>query len=387
MKFLLYKWKVFNQMDIQAALERAGHTVVIYEESDASRSQAQSGELLDAVKSCDVVFSVNYFPRVSAACMQSGRKYIAWTVDSPMISMYHKSVYNSCNYIFVFDKFSYYQFRGMGADTVYYMPLAVDARRIDQMLSDTPQNELESYESSVSFVGGLYYKNSYDDIYEKLPAYLQGYFDAALWAQLDIFGENIFDRMLTVDILQQLAGIVDFQQEPDSLSDLKLVFTSTFLGFKMAQLERITCLNRLAQGFAVDLYTDRTHEALHNVNVRGTVSYQYDMPKVFYGSKVNLNFTIRNIRSGLPLRVWDVLGAGGFLLTNFQAELLSWFENGKDLVYYESVEDLYRKTEYYLSHEEERAQIARNGHDKVKKFHSYDNRIAQILDTAGIKQC
>lgn len=379
LKFLLYKWKVFNQLDIEAALNRLGHSVSLYEEPDSSRRQEQSQELLDVVREYDIVFSVNYFPRVSWACMQSGRKYIAWTVDSPMISMYHTSVFNPCNYIFVFDRFCYYQFRNMGARNVYYMPLAVDTDRLDRLFDNLGPEALVPFQSEVSFVGGLYHKNSYDNIQDKLPAYLRGYFDAAMWAQLDLFGENIFDRMLTVDILEQLAEIVVFEQEPESFSDLKLVFTSTFLGYKMAQLERITCLNMLARSMKVDLYTDQAHEALTNVHVRGTVNYEQDMPKVFRGSRVNLNFTIRNIRSGLPLRVWDVLGAGGFLLTNFQAELPAYFENGRDLVYYESLADMQRKAEYYLAHEDERRQIAQNGHDKVKLFHSYDIRLKEML--------
>ena len=112
------------------------------------------------------------------------------------------------------------------------------------------------------------------------------------------------------------------------------------------------------------------------------MNYLYDMPKVFANSKINMNFTIRNIRSGLPLRIWDVLGAGGFLLTNFQPEILSFFENGKDLVYYESLDDMCAKARYYLEHEDERRQIAKNGHEKVKKYHSYDARIKEILRLA-----
>lgn len=37
-------------------------------------------------------------------------------------------------------------------------------------------------------------------------------------------------------------------------------------------------------------------------------------------------------------------------------------------MYYESHDDLLRKTEYYLNHEDERAQIARNGHEKQGSF-------------------
>ncbi len=384
MKFMLYRWNVFNQEDIKSALEYYGHLVEYYEEPEEVRRQEEYHELSQVVKEYDAVISANYFPRVSNACMAAGRKYISWTVDSPMLSMYHKSVFNSCNYIFVFDKFNYYQFKSMGADNVYYMPLAVNTKRVDELLNRASKEELIKYQSDVSFVGGLYYKNSYDDIKDKLPEYLKGYFDGAMWSQMDIFGENIFDNILTVDILAALSEVVDFRQSEDSMSDLKLVFTNTFLGFKMAQLERVHCLGRLGKYYNVDLYTDRMHPDLTEVNYRGTVDYINEMPKVFNQSKINMNFTIRNIRTGLSLRIWDVLGAGGFLLTNYQVEIPAYFENGKDLVYYEDLADMERKVEYYLGHEDERMTIAESGNKKVKALHSYVDRIGKMLEIAEI---
>ncbi len=379
MKILFYKWQVFNQSDIKNAFEQAGCSVSFYEEDSETRKSTDLRLLTDVIKEYDLVFSVNYFSRLSDACMLAKRKYAAWTVDSPMISMYHKSVFNPCNYLFIFDKFCYLQFKQMGVKNVFYLPLAADAKRIEFLIEQTPDSDLKKFESDISFVGGMYHKNSYDAIYDSLPDYLKGYFDAAMQAQLDIFGENIFDRLLSVDILQKLSDCVQFQNEPDSFSDLKLIFTNTFLGFKMAQIERIECLNMLAKNFNVDLYTDKSHDALHNINIRGTVDYNIDMPKVFNQSKINMNFTIRNIRSGLPLRIWDILAAGGFLLTNFQAEIPYFFENQKDIVYYENLYDMQKKAEYYLAHDDERMMIAANGHKKVNEFHSYHQRIAAIL--------
>ncbi len=379
MKILFYKWKVFNQEDIKDALEELGHYVTFYEEPEAVQKGRERRELTEAVAEYDAVFSVNYFSRVSEACNEKGKKYIAWTVDSPMISMYNTSVFNACNYVFVFDKFDYCQFKAMGAKTVYYMPLAVNTARLDKLIAADSEEQLKKYDSDISFVGGLYYKNSYDNIKDKLTDYLRGYLDSAMWAQMDIFGENIFDRMLTTDILSQLLEIVEFKQDKEAFSDFRLVFTNTYLGFKLAQTERIYCLNRLAKNFNVDLYCDSDSEELIGVNRKGTVSYACGMPKVFNRSKINMNFTIRNIRSGLPLRAWDVLGAGGFLLTNFQAEIPEYFENGRDLVYYEDLNDMERKAEYYLNHEEERLDIARRGHDKVKQFHSYRDRLEKMF--------
>lgn len=379
LNILLYKWNVFNQEDIKDAIEKIGHYVTEYTEPEESKKSGQIDELITVIKDYDAVLSVNYFPRVSNACEEAGKKYIAWTVDSPLIAMHNKSVFNKCNYIFIFDKFNYMQFKQMGLEHLWYLPLAANSCRLEKLLYDTDRTELEKFDSDISFVGSLYHKNSYDSIKNKLSDYLRGYFDASILAQLDLYGDNLFDRMLTVEILEQLSEIVEFKNGEDSLSDLKLVFETTFLGYKLAQVERITCLNRLARCFNVDLYTDEADDSLCGVNVRGSVNYMNDMPKVFNRSKINLNFTIRNIRTGIPLRVWDILGAGGFLLTNYQPELTSFFENGKDIVFYDSIEDMVNKARYYLEHEDERKKIAQSGHEKVKKYHSYDIRIEEIF--------
>lgn len=381
MKILIYRWSVFLQEDIAEAFRSFGHWVDFYEEPEEYRKSKDTRELEEVVAAYDCVFSVNYFSRVSNVCEKLKCRYLAWTVDSPMLTMFDRSVFHACNSIFLFDQFDYYQFRQMGVKNVYYLPLAVNTKRVATLLDTVSEQKLHAYDSTVSFVGGLYHKNSYDAIEAKLPEYLRGYFDACMEAQMDIFGENIFDRMLTVDIMERLCEIIDFQQDKDAFSDIKLVFTSTYLGFKMAQKERIASLNYLAAKFPVDLYTDRGDESLIRVNVRKSVDYMQEMPLVFHQSKINMNFTIRNIRTGLPLRVWDILGAGGFLLTNYQIELGDFFENGKDMVFYESLDDMRRKAEYYLTHEDERIQIAQNGLAKVQKYHSYEQRIGTILKT------
>lgn len=65
-------------------------------------------------------------------------------------------------------------------------------------------------------------------------------------------------------------------------------------------------------------------------------------------------------------------------MTNNQPELALYFEDGKDLVTFDSYEDLHKKAEYYLSHEEERKAIALSGYEKVKKLHQYGNRLDEM---------
>ena len=110
------------------------------------------------------------------------------------------------------------------------------------------------------------------------------------------------------------------------------------------------------------------------------MDYWTEMPKVFRASKINLNFTIPNIKSGIPLRMWDVMGAGGFLMTNYQAEIPLYLKEGTDLVCFEDERDLVEKTHYYLAHEEDRKEIAGNGYKRVKEKHSYLQRITEMLN-------
>ena len=390
MRILLYRWKVFNQDDVKSAIEYFGHEVHDYTETVIDKDDETGfklrdyAELRQVFSAYDCVFSLNYFPHVSDLCEELGKKYIAWTVDSPLISLYHQSLFNKCNYIFIFDRFYSEELKNLGAEHVWYLPLAVNCSRVGKITGSLTSEERNKWHSEVSFVGGMYHRNSYDEIKDRLPEYLRGYFDAAMAAQMEIYGDSIFDKVLTVDILEKLCELIDFKQDERAFSDIALVFSSTFLGFKLANIERVQILNKLAKHFPTDLYTDDPDKELIGVNLKGAVNYMTDMPKVFNCSRININPVMRNIRTGIPLRAWDIVGAGGFLMTSFQLEYMDFFENGKDYVYYESHDDLLRKTEYYLNHEDERAQIARNGHEKAVKFHSYERRMEFILDKCGM---
>ena len=152
-----------------------------------------------------------------------------------------------------------------------------------------------------------------------------------------------------------------------------------YIGMKLAAVERERTLQRLSERFPVTLYTRSDASALPQVQCRGGVRTLTEMPKVFQASRINLNMTMRPIETGLSLRIWDILGCGGFLLTNYQAELPEYFEIGKDLETYESMAELEDKVGYYLTHEEERMEIAIRGCEKVARFHTYEIRLAQMI--------
>lgn len=396
MHILMYRWKAYNYRDIEQTFLLLGHTVDNIEQELGSYDVSPEFERVIEEKirgtHYDMVFTVNYFPLISNVCERTGVKYVSWTCDNPLISMYHESVFHACNYIFTFDKTNYLEFRGMGVKHIWYLPLAVDTERMDALLgapekperrNATQDSEMRKYRGDVAFVGSLYERNSYDKIKNRLPEYLRGYFDAVMEAQLNISGANIVEPMLTTNILEQLQEYFQLEKSEGSFSDLGLIFQTTVLGFKIAEIERRRALIELSKHYKVNVYSNSDVSDLLRIQYCGSVDYWSEMPKVFRMSKINLNFTIPNIKSGIPLRIWDVLGCGGFLLTNYQAEIPYYFKEGEDLVCFDGLEDLCEKVGYYLEHEEERKWIAWNGYRKVREKHSYIERIHTILDTVA----
>ena len=390
-KILVYRWKAYNYIDVMSTFAKLG-----YEIDEISQPlmnydvDEEFGEMLrDKIRSTvyDFVFSINYFGIISDICQEQGILYVAWSCDSPMISMHHESVYNSCNRIFVFDRSNCLEFETYGVENVYYLPLAVNVDRINALLSTADKvNSASFYENDISFVGSLYERNNYDEIYENLPEYLRGYFDGVIEAVLQTGENGLHERMLTPDVLNELEGCFDFVQSSQrSFSNLELVFANNTLGFKIAREERIRNLIEISKRYKVGLYTGSDTDELIRVENRGPVDYWKEMPRVFANSKINLNMTIPNIKTGIPLRVWDIMGAGGFVLTNHQLELDMYFEDGKDLVTYSNNHDMLEKIKFYLKNDSLRNEIAARGTDKVRKYHTYDERIKYMLQI--LKDC
>lgn len=180
------------------------------------------------------------------------------------------------------------------------------------------------------------------------------------------------------------AQLEHFQQDISFVGQLYQNYKMKY--FQKTTEERTRLLSGLAKKHSVTLYAPYSTnlQGLENLIPAGPVEYYHEMPLVFRHSKINLNITLSCIQSGIPLRILDILGSGGFLITNPQSELEEHFTDGIDLVYYQSEEDLYEKTTYYLSHEEERKKIATSGYEKVKRYYNYPSLLRRMFEMGGL---
>ena len=111
----------------------------------------------------------------------------------------------------------------------------------------------------------------------------------------------------------------------------------------------------------------------------GSADYETQMAPAFSYSRINMNPTMRCIHSGIPQRALDIMGSGGFLLSNWQPELAEAFADGESAALYASRDEMLEKIAWYLGHEDERKRIAANGRTIVEQQFTYEIALKKIL--------
>ncbi|MFC1965999.1 glycosyltransferase [Chloroflexota bacterium] len=117
----------------------------------------------------------------------------------------------------------------------------------------------------------------------------------------------------------------------------------------------------------------------------GYISFE-EMIDIFKTSKINLNFsrTVHNSELQLKGRIFQVCMAGGFLLTEYVPRIEKYFDIDKEIVCFESAEEMIDKVTYYLNHETERRAIAQAGWKRATSEYTSFHMLSKVLD--GIEE-
>lgn len=374
-KLLYFKWASFMNTGIENALN---HLHIFY---DTFFYQFQDWEVDDYF--CELfhekikkggygsVISVNFSPLISNICEELGIHYIAWVYDAPLHIRNLKSLNNSCNTIYFFDRAQAeeYQLQGICAK---HLPLASDPDSLHRAINSGRRLD----NMRVSMVGNLY-QTEFSYYVSPLNDYLKGYLEGIINAQLKVYGGYLIPELVTIDLLEQMNQIYrsvtnGFQMEKRELEYM--------LACEVTGRERYLALALLSAHEAVHVYTKQADPRLGKVNFHGYADYNTLVPKIFAASRINLNISLKAIGSGIPLRVLEIAGCGGFVISNYQSELAEYFRVGEECEVYQNLEELLEKTVFYLQHEELRSQIARAGLERVKQDFTFEDRIRTMLN-------
>lgn len=121
---------------------------------------------------------------------------------------------------------------------------------------------------------------------------------------------------------------------------------------------------------------------------------QEELIDIFSRSRINLNLSNaygpwwrfwERRRDQIKGRNFEVPGCGGFLLTQTADNLEQYFEVDREIVCFSTPDELVERVKYYLDHEEERAAIARAGHERTLRDHTYEKRFQEIFARMGLE--
>lgn len=377
----------FQTNDVLYFLNKMGHSYdyLFYKLDD--RDNCPAFEEIIGTKlndnSYDFVFTTNYIPLVARICNEHEVSYCAWVYDSPPQIETLDTLPYKTNQIFFFTKADYNRYKNMGLDNVHYLPLAVNTDRLDGVEAD-----VKLYGTDISFVGGLYSSSDLLSLKAIMSDDQKKYLDEIIYTQLKHSGSTVIDSALTDEVVDDICKHYR-ELSPKAIQPSRDQFFFAVCQH-MAHIERVGLLRlcsleghtRLYTAFLSD--TDRMLLEKSNVELFKAVDYEKQMPQVFKCSSININTTVRANRTGIPLRVVDVLGARGFLLSNFQQEMGDWFKKD-EICTYDSMEEAIEKVRYYLKNEDKRKHYINAGYERVKTSFRYEDRLMEIIKSVTIE--
>ena len=390
MRILYYVWNEFTGEDTRMVMRELSHDVeeLRYPWNRLDIDEGFDNTLQNCLgmkkngKKIDCVFTWNFFPVISRVCHRMHIPYISWVFDSPHFPLASIEVRNKENRIYLFDKGLVKIYNDMGIDTVHYSPLGVNSARLAKISKE--QMNFPVYEHDVTFLGNLYDNeyNFYDYTSRYLPDDLKSFFEDIIKRQRQTFDTDLIadENIISRSKIKELNEYMKFSLSKDCYDFDEDILIRDILKKKVTQDERRILLEDLGQKFNLDLYTKSEGPTLAYVRDLGEADYMVRMPHIFSTSKINLNFMTRSIRTGMSLRVLDVMGVGGFLISSYTSELEEYFTDGQDLIIVHNKDELQDKIDYYLKHEDERREIARTGQTKVLEYFDYRKLLPKVLD-------
>lgn len=382
MKVILFDSGSYTYKDVLESLVQMGYEckTVYYHFADRFQDDFFCERFKKIIeKECyEFVFSINFYPLVAEKCFEKGIKYIAWCYDSPLAQELEKYFYYDTNYIFLFDRIEAGEYFQRGYTRVFYQPLAVNAKRLEKTIRGGKNKKNEyRYSCDISFVGRLY-DSPLDILLRQADDYVKGYIEGIIQSQLRIYGYYFIDDVITDEVLNRVnhsLGVADKENLRLNRRGLSYAIAS-----QITNIERRFLLEQLNEKYNLHLYTNECKGLDETVRNCGMVKYYSEMPVAFYYSKLSLNPTLRSIRSGIPQRALDIMGSHGVLLSNYQLELLEYFQDGKDCIMYESMGDAFEKVQFFLKNEKWREKIKLCGFENVQKNFSYSKQLKAIIN-------
>lgn len=382
LKILVINTGYFLNQEIYRALTLLGHQAVFF---DLENTEYGAGDTISRLLAAtadfkpDFVLTVNHLGLDAKGILINLLNRLklplaSWFVDSPIFILRHapNNVSDNCS-IFVWDRDYLAPVKSLGYEHVHYLPLATDDTVFKpNVLSPNP---LASLSCDLSFVG-----NSMSESVQQSAARLNLPADPPPWL------DDLSRRFIKVPD-RSPRSLIYGQPPPPSASLGSLTphlenELEALITWRSTQIYRSEVLLKLADLMPTIVGDQGWSGLLGHGTFRlvPQLDYYRQLPMFYQVSKVNLNITSMQMKTGLNQRIFDVPACNAMVITDYRNQIDQAFEVGRELVCYTHPEEALDLARFYIRHDRERAEISARGRERVLARHTYRHRLRDLIE-------
>jgi len=169
-----------------------------------------------------------------------------------------------------------------------------------------------------------------------------------------------------------------YKPEGEAIDTKEIVFLANNYGpthFPLGKL-RIDMVNFLKAN-----YPDR-FAVYGNGWANGDGSFNHSQPeeaKLYRGAKIAINVSHFDYERYNSDRILRIMGTGTFCLSKRYEGMSQDYQPGVHLGVFDTFAQLKENIDYYLAHEDERKEMARQGNERVKELYTFDKMVKSII--------
>jgi len=325
----------------------------------------------------ELVVGINHTNGLAEACERIGVPLVEWEIDPSTDALQPTRADRAT--VWTWRKRSVPTYRQAGFQA-HYLPLATNpARRAPVEL--TP-DERARYGVPVAYVGSSMVSRGRELLATFVQTFGRVFGDVAS-------GQQIASQLLEIQASQAHARGFVLPQLLDQLApDLADRFAAVgcrhrpqaLLGALAAARYRLDVLASIAD-LDLHVWGDPGWEALApaGATLRGWAGHFHELTRIYSGAQVHVDVGRLYQLDIVPMRIFDVIAAGGFVLAQHSEALTEVLSPGVEVVTWRTPQELRQKVAYYLANPEERAGIVHAGRRRILAEHTIRQRVRRML--------
>jgi SAM-dependent methyltransferase len=363
--------------DVARALRQHGLGVFRWDVHDLVEAE------LDAIArrvDPEVVVAVNHTPGLAEACEALGVPLVTWEID-PATDRVRPTTAGGAA-VLTWKRSQVEVYRAAGFRSRHLMLATDPERRRPVPLTPGERAELDvplAYVGSSMVGRGRELLEAFLDGFARIHGASQREAGRELAATLLGLQRQAGRRYVIPELLHRVAPDLGARFEAAGIPHRP----EALLGEVAAATYRLDTLAALAP-LGLHVWGDPGWRALEaaGATYRGWAGHDRALTRIYSGPALHVDVGRLYQLDIVPMRIFDVLACGGFVLAEHSEDLERCFVLDEEVVAWRSREELLSKARYYLAHPEEARAIAARGRARVLRDHTIRGRVGELLEAA-----